>query len=63
MFSKLALQNQVDDSLSQLRSQHRRGSNADPASLRGPYDILVLKVLAPIQDGDPALARISAQAG
>lgn len=57
VFTKLALKNQVDDLLKQFRSHYLSGQKTGVASLRQPYDLLVLKVLALIQDGDPLLAR------
>jgi len=41
VFTKLSLKNQVDDLLAQLRQK---------------YDLLLLKALSVLQDGDPALA-------
>ena len=57
MFTKLALKNQVDDLLQQFRAHYLSGRKTGVAALRPPYDMLVLKVLALIQDGDPTLAR------
>lgn len=57
MFTKLALKNQVDDLLKLFRTHHQGAQKAGVASLRPPYDMLVLKVLAVVQDGDPSLAR------
>jgi hypothetical protein len=57
VFTKLALSNQVDDLLKQFRQHHQGGNKAGVAALREPYNILVLKVLALVQDTDPALAR------
>lgn len=57
VFTRLALRNQVDDLLDQFRAHHQSGQKADVTSLRKPYDMLVLKVLAVVQDGDPPLAR------
>ncbi len=57
MFTKLALKNQVDDLLKQFRGHYLSGRNTSVAALRQPYDMLVLKVLALVQDGDPSLAR------
>jgi len=57
MFTKLALKNQVDDLLQQFRAHYLSGQKTDVAKLRQAYDMLVLKVLALIQDSDPALAR------
>jgi hypothetical protein len=57
VFTKLALKNQMDDLLQQFRAQHQSGAAGGVAALRQPFDLLVLKVLAVVQDGDPALAR------
>lgn len=57
MFTKLALKNQVDDLLKQFHKHYQGGQHIDVASLRQPYNMLLLKVLALIQDGDPPLAR------
>jgi len=56
VFTKLALKNQVDDLMKQFRTHHQSGQPS-VASLRQPYDMLVLKVLSVVQDKDPALAR------
>lgn len=57
VFSKLALRNQMDDLILQFRVHHARSQNNDIASLRPSYNMLVMKVLALVQDGDPSLAR------
>jgi hypothetical protein len=57
IFTKLALKNQVDDLLKQFQEHYQSGQKTGVASLRQPYDMLVLKVLALVQDGDPSLAR------
>ena len=57
VLTKLSLQNQVEDLLDRFRAHHRSGQQANVTSLRQPYDMLVLKVLALVQDSDPALAR------
>jgi hypothetical protein len=57
LFTKIALKNQVDDLLEQFREQHIDGQSNGVAALREPYDLLVLKVLALIQDDDPTLAH------
>ena len=59
VLSKLALKNQVDDLLDQFRAAYRGGQKTTPVALRQPYDMLVMKVLALLQDSDPALARPS----
>jgi hypothetical protein len=56
VFTKLSLKNQVDDLLSEFRTQYK-GSNKHPTpELRQRYDLLILKVLSLLQDTDPALA-------
>jgi hypothetical protein len=57
VFTKLALSNQMDDLLQLFRAYHAGRRDTDIALLRQPYDMLVLKVLALVQDGDPSLAR------
>jgi hypothetical protein len=57
LFTKIALKNQVDDLLDQFRAYYQGKIKTTLAALRQPYDRLVLKVLALLQDGDPALAR------
>jgi hypothetical protein len=57
VFTKLALKNQMDDLLEQFRAHYQNGQKTSVASLRQPYDMLVLKVLSLVQDGDPSLAR------
>ena len=57
VFTKLALKNQVDDLLKQFRLHHQGGQKTSVASLRQPYNMLVLKVLSLVQDSDPSLAR------
>ena len=57
VFTKLALKNQVDDLLKQFRAYHQGGQKTGVASLRQPYNMLLLKVLSLVQDSDPSLAR------
>jgi hypothetical protein len=57
VFTKLALKNQVDDLLSRIRAYHKRQGTTSLAELRRSYDMLLLKVLALLQDTDPPLAR------
>ena len=57
VFTKLALKNQVDDLLQQVRAHHQSGQKTSVAPLRQPYDMLVLKTLCLVQDSDPSLAR------
>ncbi len=57
VFTKLSLKNQVDDLLNRFRAYHKRQGTATLVELRRNYDMLMLKVLALLQDSDPALAR------
>lgn len=54
--TKIALKNQVDDLLDQFRAFYQGKLKTTLAELRRPYDLLVLKVLSLLQDGDPSLA-------
>lgn len=56
VFTKLSLKNQVDDLLSRFRDFYAKKSTASLAELRQKYDLLLLKVLSVLQDGDPQLA-------
>jgi hypothetical protein len=61
LFTKLSLKNQVDDLLSQLRAFHAKKSSTSLGELRQRYDLLLLKVLSLLQDGDPPLATAISQ--
>ena len=61
LFTKLSLKNQVDDLLGAFRAHHRGQDNAPLAALRQRYDLLMLKVLTLLQDGDPPLATAIGQ--
>ena len=56
VFTKLALKNQVDDLLNQFRAFYQGKLKTTLAALRRPYEMLLLKVLALLQDSDPPLA-------
>ena len=56
VFTKLSLKNQVDDLLDAFRTLYRGPNKHPPAELRQRYDLLLLKVLTLLQDGDPPLA-------
>jgi hypothetical protein len=56
IFTKLSLKNQVDDLLGAFRAFHGGQDKASLADLRQRYDLLLLKVLTLLQDGDPPLA-------
>lgn len=61
VFTKLALSNQMDDLVQQFRLHHLGGHQTSVAKLRQLYDLLLLKVLALLQDGDPPLASTIAR--
>ena len=56
VFTKLSLKNQVDDLLAQFKAFHSKHGGMSLAQLRQKYDLLVLKVLSVLQEGDPKLA-------
>jgi hypothetical protein len=55
--TKITLRNEMDDLLQQFRAHYHGGQKTGAASLRQPYNMLVLKVLCLVQDRDPSLAR------
>jgi hypothetical protein len=57
VFTKLTLKNQVDELLGKFRAYYKGELKTNLAQLRQPYDLLIIKVLSLLQDGDPALAR------
>jgi hypothetical protein len=56
VFTKLALKNQVDDLLAQFKAFHQGQSRITLGQLRQKYELLLMKVVSLLQDGDPALA-------
>lgn len=56
VLTKIALKNQVDDLLDQFRAFYHGNLKTTLAELRRAFDLLVLKVLSLLQDGDPPLA-------
>jgi hypothetical protein len=58
VFTKITLKNQVDDLLDQFRAYYQGRTKTSLAELRQAYDMLLLKVLSLLQDGDPPLARV-----
>jgi len=57
IFTKLALKNQVDDLMNKFRAHYESGQKTNVSTLRQPYNDLVAKLLALVQDSDPSLAR------
>ena len=56
VFTKLTLKNQIDELLERFRAFYQGKVKITLAELRRSYDMLVLKVLALLQDADPPLA-------
>jgi hypothetical protein len=56
-FTKLAIKNEVDDLLDKFRAYYEGRQRTTLAELRQPYEMLIMKVLSLLQDGDPSLAR------
>src|SRR5262249_59215179 len=56
LFTKLSLRNQVDDLLLQFRAFYQGGSGFTLGELREKYELLLMRVVSLLQDGDPALA-------
>lgn len=56
LFTKLSLKNQVDDLLAQFKALHQGQSGVSVGQLRQKYELLLIKVVTLLQDGDPALA-------
>jgi hypothetical protein len=56
VFTKLTLKNQVDDLLQQFRDYYQGKVKLTLAELRRSYDLLLMKVLALLQDADQKLA-------
>jgi hypothetical protein len=56
VMTKLTLKSQVDDLLERFRAYHDGTNAIRLMDLRQPYDTLMLKVLALLQDKDPPLA-------
>lgn len=56
VFTKLTLKNQVDDLVGRFKAYYAGRTRTTLAELRQPYDLLILKVLSLLQDGDPPLA-------
>ena len=57
MLTKLSLKNQVDDLVGRFRAYHHGERPPTLADLRPAFDLLLMKVLALLQDHDPSLAH------
>ena len=56
VFTKLSLKNQVDDLLGKFKAFHAGSRPPTLADVRPAYEMLLMKVLSLLQDGDKALA-------
>lgn len=56
-FTRFVLRNEAGDLLNRFRAHHLDGRSSSVTALRQPYNMLILKVLALVQDNDPPLAR------
>ena len=56
IFTKLTLKNQVDDLLDQFREYYNGKAKPTMSDLRRYFDLLMMKVLSLLQDGDQKLA-------
>ena len=56
VFTKLALRNQIQDLLERFRAFHQGRLQTSWVELRQSFDLLVMKVLALLQDADASLA-------
>jgi hypothetical protein len=58
VLTKLSVKNQADDLLEKFRTYHKQqGSSQTLTELRRAYEMLLLKLLSLLQDGDPPLAK------
>ena len=56
LFTKISLKNQVDDLMKQFREHYEGKTRPTMTELRRSYDLLIMKVLSPLQDTDQKLA-------
>jgi hypothetical protein len=57
VLTKISVKNQSDDLLERFRAYHRQQGAPPLSELRRSYDMLCLKLLTLLQDGDPPLAK------
>ena len=59
VLTKISVKNQSDDLLERFRAYHTQRQQGPPtlSELRRAYDMLFLKLLSLLQDGDPPLAK------
>lgn len=56
-FTKLALKNEIDDLMDRFRRFHTGEGSAPLEKLRDHYNLLFMKVITLLQDGDPPLGQ------
>ncbi len=61
-FTKLALKNEIDDLMDRFRRFHAGDGNTPLEKLRDHYNLLFMKVITLLQDGDPPLGQEIARA-
>jgi hypothetical protein len=58
VLTKISVKNEADDLLEEFRAYHTQQNTSPTLSeLRRAYDMLLLKLLSLLQDGDPPLAN------
>jgi hypothetical protein len=57
VLTKISVKNQSDDLLERFRAYHTEPGATTLTELRRSYDMLFLKLLSLLQDGDPPLAK------
>jgi hypothetical protein len=58
VLTKISVKNEANDLLEEFRAYHlRQSSSPTLTELRRGYDMLLLKLLTLLQDGDPPLAK------
>ncbi|MDH4066541.1 MAG: hypothetical protein OEW19_19230 [Acidobacteriota bacterium] len=55
-FTKITLKNQLDDLMSRFRAYHQGKATVALTDLRRSFELMLMKVLSLLQDGDQALA-------
>jgi hypothetical protein len=56
VFTKISLENQVDDLMQQFRDHYEGKTTGTMTELRRSYDLLIMKMLSLLQDTDQMLA-------
>jgi len=56
LFTKISLENQIDELMKQFRDHYEGKTTGTMTELRWSYDLLIMKVLSLLQDTDQMLA-------